>query len=237
MAPSIGNVIEGPFLESVRSSFGENLLSVMAYGSYASGGFVPGVSDVNILVILKEPRHEQIVSFGRAAHRLLRKHRITPLILTRREFANSADVFPVEYYDIRERNLVLHGEDETQSLSLTRQNLRHQLEERLRGTVANLRQMLVASRGRGRVVDRAMKNLFGSLKALFRGLLRLKEPEQVPLESGELIEAVCRQFGVDPSPFSKLQELRSKKQKATAQLAGEVLGQIEGLIKKVDAVT
>jgi predicted nucleotidyltransferase len=229
------NGVEGRFLELVKKAFADNLLSVLAYGSYTSGHFVPGVSDVNVLIVLRETDHEKLAWFGGQAHRLIRKHRITPLVLTRSEFRGSADVFPMEYYDMRENHAVLLGEDETKPLELTLQNLRHQLEERLRGTVATLRQMLIASKGRKKVVDRSMKNLFGSMKALFRGLLRVKE---CPLPAGdhELIECVCAQYGLEPEPFATLDELRQSRRPASNELAFRVLAQLQRLIKAVDAL-
>jgi predicted nucleotidyltransferase len=236
MAPDFARVIEGQFLDVLKSVFGPNLLSVMTYGSCAGGDFVPGVSDVNLLIILDKPQHDRIVQLGRQAHRLIRKHRITPLLLTRTEFRNSADVFPMEYFDIRERHAVLHGEDETASLHLNRGHLRHQLEERLRGTVATLRQVLIASRGRDRAVDRSMKNLFGSLRAQFRGALRLVDAP-LPPDDGELVSAVGERFQVDPSPFVKLRQLRVNKERATVDLAGRVLTQLEALIRSVDTIT
>ncbi|MFW6181136.1 MAG: nucleotidyltransferase domain-containing protein [Spirochaetota bacterium] len=236
MAPDSARVVEGRFLDVLKSVFGPNLLSVMAYGSYAGGDFVPGVSDVNILIILDRHQHDRIAQLGRQAHRLIRKHRITPLLLTRTEFRNSADVFPMEYFDIRERHVVLYGEDETASLDLHRRHLRHQLEEHLRGTVATLRQVLIASRGRNRAADRSMRNLFGSLRAQFRGLLRLVGAD-VPPDDGELIRAAEKRFGVESSPFIQLQQLRRNRKKATLELAGRVLTQLEALIRSVDANT
>ncbi len=236
MAPSTTRVIEGPLLDLLKTIFGTDLLSVTAYGSYAGGDFVPGVSDVNLLIILDQPRHDRIVELGKQAHRLIRKHRVTPLILTRAEFLNSADVFPMEYFDIRERHTVLHGDDETASLQLNRAHLRHQLEERLRGTVATLRQMLIASKGRDRAVDRSTKNLFGSLRAQLKGALRLLDADP-PADDGALIRAVGERFGVDPSPFAQLRELRRAKNKATLELAGRILAQLEALIRSVDSIT
>ena len=172
---SVKAYAEGPFLDLIKTAFQDNLCSVIIYGSYVSGNFVEGVSDVNILILLEKSLSEQIENFGVSANKTIKSYKITPLIMTKSEFLNSADVFPMEYYDIKDRNKVIYGEDETRTLTLTKKNLRHQLEERLRGNVASMRQIIIASHGKDKILGGNLKNLFGSLHSLFKGLLRLKE--------------------------------------------------------------
>ncbi len=231
---SIRSVVAGPFLDCIKHSFQENLLSVMLYGSWVSGDFIPGLSDVNALIILRDPRAEQIERFGREAFRIMRRNRITPLILTRAEFNDSADVFPMEYSDIQERNSVLFGEDETKSLVLKRKNLRHQLEERLRGCVASLRQMVIASRGKSKILKQNLKLLFGTLKSLFRGLLRLKGAGVIPHNGEEIVEHLQREFGVDARPFMELLKLRAGERIDPQALSADVLTSLGELIDTVD---
>ncbi len=233
---SIQRTIEGSFLEALKGVFGANLLSITAYGSYASGDFVPGTSDINLLVILEKPDTGQIGLLGKRMHSVMRKLRITPLIMTRTEFRNSADVFPMEYLDIREKNSVLFGEDETESLAINKNNLRHELEEQLRGNVNALRQIIAASRERGRVLGGALKGLFGSLKALFKGLLRMKGINGIPREGAGLVKKIQDEFGIRGEPFLHLLQLREGKKHDSAKLAAEVLASLEELIHIVDAM-
>jgi len=62
---SIQKTIEGALLEALKAAFSTNLLSVMAYGSYTGGDFVPGISDINLLVILERPDTGQIGFLGK----------------------------------------------------------------------------------------------------------------------------------------------------------------------------
>jgi predicted nucleotidyltransferase len=216
---AIKEAVEQSFIQLLKDNFGENLLSVILYGSYVSGDFVHGVSDVNVLVIIDRANSDQFRDLGKRAHKLMRKYKITPLILTRTDFNSSADVFPMEYADIRDRNRVLFGEDETKSLALEKKNLRHQLEERLRGSVASLRQLIIASKGRRKVLTNNLKFLFGSLKALFRGLLRLKEIKNIPTEGEKIVD---------------LLRLRGGGKLDVEALAGDVLDSLQELIGKID---
>jgi predicted nucleotidyltransferase len=225
---------EESFLLSLKDCFGENLLSVMLYGSYVSGNFVKGVSDINTLIILEKPNPEQMEEMGRKTHRMIKRHRITPLILTREEFNNSADVFPMEYFDIKDRKRVIHGEDETKSLTLTMKNLRHQIEDRLRGEIASLRQLIIASRGRPRVLRHLLKVWSGSLYTVFRGLLRLKGAGPIPVESSDVLKKVNETFKIETSPFTEINKLRSGVKVDPKPLTQNLLGKLEELIRVVD---
>jgi len=231
---SIKEIVEKSYLQTLKNTFKENLLSVMVYGSYVSGDFIPGISDINILILLEKPLTDQVAALGKNAHTVMRKYRITPLILTRTEFINSADVFPMEYSDIKARNSVLFGDDETKLLPLKKNNLRHQLEERLRGSVTSLRQMIIASARKKKFLESSLKILFGSLKALFRGLLRLKDTAGIPVEGEEVIRKVQSEFKVNGEPFLKLLAIRKGEKHEPNKLAGEVLASLEQLISIVD---
>ena len=233
---ALREAVENTYLTQLKETFGSNLVSVILYGSYVSGDFVPGVSDVNMLVILDHPDSGSIGTLGNRASRMMRKHNITPLILTKSEFVNSADVFPMEYADIRERNRVVYGSDETESLALKKRNLRHQLEERLRGSVASLRQVLIASRGRKSVLAANLKILYGSLKAQCRGLLNLKGAKDIPTEGTAIIDEVSRTFNLDAEALKKLLELRMGAKMDVWKLAAQTLATLEKLIIIVDSM-
>ncbi len=229
--------VEESFIEILQNTFGDNLISAMLYGSYVRGTFIRGVSDINILIILEKPLTEQIEKFGmKKSFRFIRRNNITPLILTRSEFTNSADVFPMEYFDIKDHNRVLFGEDETKSLSLTMKNLRHQIEDRLRGEVASLRQSIIASSGRKRALKRYLRRA-GSLNAAFRGLLRLKKTAVASLSSGDVLQKVREVFNIDIDPISKLDKMRSGEKIDPKPLARDLLVMLEELIKIVDKMS
>ena len=232
----IKKIVEKSFLDILKNTFEKNLVSVTLYGSYVTENFVEGVSDINILVLLDTPSPQSIVVLGKAAHKLMRRYKITPLILSKTEFMNSADVFPMEYLDIQEWHSVLYGEDETKSLTLTRKNLRHQLEDRLRGNVASLRQLIIASRGKERILGRFLKNWYGSLNALYKGLLRLKEVTAIPSHSKDLIKKINELFQVDVKPFLQLIEFRKGEKVNPRNLVYNLVTTLEKLIAEVDKI-
>ncbi|POR00998.1 hypothetical protein AU468_09020 [Alkalispirochaeta sphaeroplastigenens] len=228
--------MEEALTQRLTSSFGDNLDSVTLYGSYVRGTFQRGVSDINALILLNRPDGAQIQRFGGEARRFLRSRRITPLILTRTEFLSSADVFPLEYADIRQTHRTIFGEDPTAALNLQDRNLRHQLEHQLRGNLVSLRQMVLAARGRKRIVRAQLLDWFGPLAAVFRGLVRLAGEETIPGQPRELIDAVNRLYKLEPGPFRKLLELRDNSSIDPVALSWELDQRLSDLSQYVDSL-
>lgn len=221
----------------LQSVFGDRLLSVMLYGSYVGGNYIQKISDINVLIVLQETNPEDLQTLGERAHTFIKKHKITPLILSRGEFQRSSDVFPMEYIDLRSRNRVIYGTDETEPITLTTKNLRHQLEHLLRGNILSLRQLLIASRGRKRLLKNSVKNWYGSLNALFKGLIRLMGKNPSEADPGANIKLVRELYTVDTTPVHDLVAFRSGEKLDPAQLVSGLIRCLEELTAAVDAYT
>lgn len=229
--------IREDFVPKLEEAFGKDLLSVILYGSAAKGTFQAGVSDVNLLILTGSTHPEQIVELGKKASRDLKKLRLSLHFLTETEFLNSSDVFPMEYYDIQEHHEVLFGKDPAEDLSLTSNNLRHQVEERLRGSVNALRQALLASQGKTKLISELLVDWFGSQTALFRGALRLIDYPQIPEDNRGLFRAVAEAFEIDAGAMEKLIDLREgRKTEDSAAVAVSVLNFLTNLVKKIDTM-
>jgi predicted nucleotidyltransferase len=229
-------IIEKEFVDKVKGFFGESLVSIILYGSYVSGNYVHGVSDINTLIILSDSDFKKIKAFGAETHRLLSKYKITPLILLKEEFLNSSDVFPMEYMDMNTRYELLFGEDVVRKLALSKNNLRHQLEFQLRGSVNSLRQLIIASQGKTRVLGKNIKIWYGSISALFRGILRLKGVNEVPREGEEVLATIREVMQFDTGPFSELLAYRSGAETDVEGLTTRVLSSLKELVRIVDSM-
>lgn len=228
------SAVEEEFPRKLEEAFGRALDAVVIYGSYVQGSFGPGVSDVNVLVLLSEPDPKAMSRLSKSAGRLMRRHRITPLILSSAEFARSADVFPMEYLDIAARHRVLRGSDPTAELEIDKRNLRHQIEHQLRGNLISLRQLVLAARGRKRLLGREIKRWWGPVGAIFRGLLRLLEADEVPTEPRALVTTMNDVLGLESGPFLELLSYRNGEKADPEKLAAGLLSRLAELVRTVD---
>ena len=230
--------IKNEFLNSLKESFKENLLSVILYGSILTDSYVSGISDINVLIILENVKLQQLGKFSKNSYRLIKKYKITPLILSRTEFVNSADVFPLEYFDIKEKNMVLYGDDETKKLVITDKNLRHQIESGLRGNLTRLRQVVIASKSKDQIIRGFFKVWIGSILSMFRGLMRLKKESLSNLDHDEIIEKVGQLYDINSEVFKDILHLRQKKKdinlKDLTSYVHEELKKLIAIIDKLD---
>lgn len=234
----IDSALRNEFVPLIQSVFEEAFVSLVVYGSFLKPTFAPGVSDVNVLIVVESANSEQLRDLGRRGRSILRRYRITPLVLARREFASSADVFPMEYLDIVDAHEVLVGPDVTAELKLTSENLRHQVEHQLRGNLVSLRQLAAASGRRRPFAKRALRHeleqWYGSLAAILRGLLRLKGVAPVPHDPVELVQRINKAFGFEAGPFLALLRARRKDGPDTIDLIDSLHERLTTLVQIVD---
>lgn len=233
---SFGADLEQDLVRHVRDSFGPTLDSVTLYGSYVSGPWKAGRSDINVLILLTETAPERIRQFGADSSRFLRRHRITPLILTAREFSISSDVFPMEYADILAAHRTLAGTDPTETLDLQPHNLRHQLEHQLRGNLVALRQLNLANRRRSSALRRELVQWFSPLAAVFRGMLRLAGETEVPKDAATVIQHVAQRYEINGNPFLTLSRARESFTEDPFDLCDALDRELSILAQKVDAL-
>src|SRR5260370_39161291 len=135
------------FVERMRAAAGTNLLAPILYGSAAAGDYVADHSDVNLLCVLGETSFAAIAALAPAmAWWEKQKHR-APLLMSAEEMRRSADVFSIEFLDMRRHYRVLWGEDVLKTLEVPMRLHRAQVEYELREETILLRQRLVVAAG------------------------------------------------------------------------------------------
>ena len=228
--------VENSFLPLVKEVFSDKLVSVILYGSAVKGRFSDKISDVNVLILIAKESPDEVISLGKKSARLIWKNRISPLVLTVPEFINSADVFPMEYLDIRHSRKVIFGGDVTEELEITQDNLRHQVEAQLRGSITSLRGALLHGRGRTANSKRFLRAWFGSQNALFRGLLRLKGETEIPSDPEEIAAKLGEVFSVSTDALLDLARFRNGEKLDPNTMAKGLLFLLTNLARSVDGM-
>ncbi|MBR5017502.1 MAG: hypothetical protein IKX50_07210, partial [Spirochaetia bacterium] len=129
---------------------------------------------------------------------------ITPTILSYNEFISSADIFPMEYFDIKELHKILYGDDVFTGLEISRANLRLQTEDRLRGCINSLRQVLLLSESNPKYIANGVRHTHGLYNAIFRSILRLVGEEKIAYTYRENLKAVSEYINFNPQPFKDI---------------------------------
>src|SRR5438132_6564268 len=114
------------FAAEVARALGARLVALLLYGSWARGTHVPDRSDVNTLLICDTVDDALFATLAPAMRAWTRAGHPAPLILTEREWRESADAFPIEYEDMRDAHRLLAGRDPWPGVHVDRGQLRRQ---------------------------------------------------------------------------------------------------------------
>jgi predicted nucleotidyltransferase len=224
--------------EQLTGLFGDNLICAAVYGSAAGNDYHEGLSDVNLVLVVKKLDLDALDCVTRFQRQMRGVKLSMPLMMTKEHIETSLDVFPIEFLEIRERHKILLGEDYFNNLTIDTRNLRHECEHELKGRIIRLRQSYMeVGRKRGSLRHLLVSAHSANFPA-FRAAIRLKNGQ--PSLGKEDIEGQLQQhFGLNPKPFHQIRLLRAGhlKQDSLAdlrQLLDNYLVEVEKLAQAVD---
>ena len=222
------------FVSRLRQAAGENLQTVILYGSAAAGEFHPEFSNVNLLCILREMSFRELTAMAPAVAWWKRQKHQAPLVLTRQELERSVDVFSIELLDMQQHHRVLFGDDVLSDLRIPMHRHRAQVEYELREKVILVRERLLAAAGNK---GRLWELLLGSLPAfttLFRHTL-IALGDVAPHSKREAIQALAARVQIDPSAFLQVLDIREHKVERKQFDVADVFTRYLAAIQKVTA--
>jgi predicted nucleotidyltransferase len=194
MRATISRVVD-PFLEEADRVLGGGY-SAMLYGSAARNDFVPGRSDINLMLVLDELSPAVLRSLSRAFTGWRKATREPPLILSRAELARATDAFPIEITDMRLSYQVLRGSDPLRGVTVDPTDLRKALEREFRGKLLRLRQGYATYAPEPAALGRLGLESAATILVLLRGMLTLTG-KPVPAEAAQLAVAAAAAAGFD----------------------------------------
>src|SRR5215470_5861518 len=227
------------FVNRIRAAAGENVLSVILYGSAAEGEFHPYYSDLNLLCLLHDASFAAIAKFSDVLDWWRKKKLRPPLIVRLQELMTSADVFSIEFVDMKQRYRVLFGDDVLQMLNVPMVLHRFQLEYELREKILLLRQHLVVAGNNEKQLWEVMLHSLSSFTTLFRHVL-LELGEQGGKHSRDAVTQLSARLNFEALPFVQLMDVRAerldRKQLQASDVAAQYLSAIEKVVCAVDTM-
>jgi predicted nucleotidyltransferase len=211
-------------LKDLHATHGENLASVVLYGSAAAGDDIELRSDYNLLITLHRITPADLREAQAPMREWQRLGHPLPVYFTTEELSDAADVFPIEFHQMANARVVLYGPDPFENLTFSNANLRHQTEYELRSKLIQLRRLYIPASVSVEKLCDLMSDSLSSFAALFRAVLVLYG-EEAPVSKPECVRATVRRFGLNGEPFEKIFEFRaSDKLSANEKEANEVFG-------------
>jgi hypothetical protein len=194
----------------MQKAAGENLQSVILYGSAVAGDFNPEFSNLNLLCILRETSFASLSAIAPVVEWWHRHKHPAPMVMTREELEHSVDVFSIELLDMQQHHRVLFGDNVVSGLRIPTRLHRAQVEYELREKLILLRQRLLLAVGK----EAALWDLLvGSLPA-FATLLRhalIAVGDDAPRSKREAVQVLAARIQFDASALLQLLDIREHK--------------------------
>jgi hypothetical protein len=209
-------------VERLRKAHGDKLVSLVLYGSGAVQDGRDALSDFNILCILKQVTTAELHD-SESVFRWWREMRNpSPLLMSVEEVRSSADSFPIEFHDIRERHVILYGDDLVSGLDINPAFYRAHVEHELRAKLLRLRQKAGGMLSDDVLLLRLMAESISTFCVLFRHTLMVAG-QSPKFGKRDVIAAAAAHFGIAREPFDTLLDLREGRRQPKSVGAPEAL--------------
>lgn len=226
-------------ISDYKRLFGEDLVSIILYGSATGKDYVPSRSDINFMVVLTERGIERLELAFDTVKKWRKRKVATPLFLTESYVQRSLDVFPIEYLNFQRNHIGVHGKDILRELSFDSDLIRLQCEREIKGKLLLLRQAYLETDEKGKALKELISQSLRAFVAIFEALLYLKG-SPLPKEKREVIGATAGAFKLDAAVFEKLLDVKTGKTKPNdvelKSLFQNYLTEVRKLSKQVDAL-
>lgn len=238
MAKSVVQQALSGLLRDLQATHGDNLVSVVVYGSAAAGDHVELRSDYNLLITLNRIGPEDLRLAQAPMREWQRLGHPLPVYFTAGELSDAADVFPIEFHQMANARIVLYGQDPFELVKLSDTNLRHQAEYELRSKLIQLRRMYIPASVSIQKLCELMSDSLASFAAIFRAVLIL-HGAAAPVSKPDCVRATARRFQLDMEPFEQIFAFRSTDylpptEKDANDIFAAYLAQLERVIEVVD---
>jgi len=237
-APSSPEEIFDQFVADLKGIYGDQLISVILYGSGATGEYVPGKSDINFLVVVGDNSIGRLERSIPLVKKWAKRRVAVPLFLTREYIESSLDAFPIEFLVMKLSHRLVYGEDILEDIPISPSDLRLQCERELKGKLLRLRQAFLESGGKRKELGILVSESLTAFVSIFKALLFIRG-RGVPVRREDIFADVSEEFEeLDGELFVKLlkwrQGLYKPSEREALELFSSYVSQIDALAKKVD---
>jgi hypothetical protein len=219
--------------------FGDDLVSIILYGSATGPDYRAGKSDINFMILLSEKGMDRLEEAFEAVKKWQKRNVAIPLFLTESYVETSTDVFPIEYLNFQRKHVLVFGRDILEDLTFDPEFLRRQCEREIKGKLLLLRQAYLEASGRGKALRKVIRQSLGAFVAIFEVLLYLKGQDS-PAEKRAIVRATAEAFDMDAGLFEKIFDIKEDKTKlddtALRKLYRGYLREVGNLARLVDTL-
>jgi predicted nucleotidyltransferase len=214
----------------LERAFSDRLLCVVLYGSAANQH--DRFSDLNVLCVLKQITPRELSEVEPVMRWWQQHGHPSPLLMSEEEVHNSADVFPIEFRDMKDRRKVLYGPDVIADVKVDLSRYRIQVEHELRSKLIRLRQKAAPVLSDPEALIKLCLDSVSTFCVLARHAL-IVSGAQARHDRRAVVREVGEKLKMDMSPFEMLLDLREDKSGRELGDPGELFAQYLECIRQL----
>jgi len=175
---------------------GDNLRGLAVFGRVVTDDYSPETTLVRSVAVLGGMDMLLLDQLRRCGMRLGRRHLQAPLVMTPAYIDESRDSFPLELLEIQQLHAMVLGTDIFSALEFEGRHVRLQAERELKRELINLRQGLLASAGKDKLLRPLCQDALVQTIRVLRGVIWLKNTPCPPTDRA-VLEGAGRLTSID----------------------------------------
>ena len=195
------------YVKETTALLGRQLEGILLYGSAVGSEFLPGRSNLNLLLMVSGYEREGMKRYAKAHKRWSREQFVVPLVVTEADLTKPGIVFPLEYLEIQEQHRVLWGRDSFIGLRIDRTHLAYQVQQGIQGNLVRLRQRFIEGGGTEEAMAMLLPLSLTALLPCLRGLQRIAGQPAL-FQTDALLAGIRAMTGLDLAGFGDVLELK-----------------------------
>lgn len=228
------------FINDLKTSFGDELVSVLAFGSQANVEVKSKYTNLNLMIVTKTLNAENLYAISDSVKKWVKQKNPLPVIMNIEEWYSSFDVYAIEYADIRDNHRLLYGEDLIPSISINKYYLRLQCESELKNLLLKYKNNFLMNIKSDKQMKDLLGNVIKTLLIIFRSILRLHDCT-VPYRAVDIIDAASNYLSFNKIALTKLANVKYENDKYASRkelmlIEAELIKDIQYMLKQVDAM-
>jgi len=184
------------YTKEVKAAYGDRLEGLLIYGSAVRGEFLPGRSNLNMLLLFASYDAATLKAYASIHKKWSKEQIVVPIFLTEQELPGASSIFPLEFLEIQEHHRVLGGRDPFVGFHVKTNRLKDQVIQGLASHVLRLRQRFAEGGGTDDAVTVLLPLSVTSMIPLLRGLQRMLD-RPVMTHSDAVIRDIADHFKLD----------------------------------------
>ncbi len=227
------------FVKQLEDILGDNLLSVMMFGSQVSVEPEKLKSNINLMIVLDHLTSDDLKNISKPVKKWVKAKNPIPVVMGKAEWYSSFDVYALEYSDIKEKHRVVYGTNFAKDINVDKHYLRLQCESELKSLYLKFRNSYLLNMNRDGEMKKLANNVIKTLLVIFRGVIRLKG-DLVPEASEYIILQAANYMDLDCNLLIKMAKIRENQDaygnQEIREVSAKLVSVLQDILRQLDAM-